>query len=112
MLKLEPIDRPLLMPADFQEMLDTGASKLWTGRQSAIMLHVEPYHRSGELVMEAGPASGDLQEIVSVIPMLEKWSRSLGCTQSHIHAGRYGWRRVLEAQGYELFQIVMRKVLA
>ena len=103
--------RDVLTPDDFQERIDSGAAQLWQGERSAIMLQRTEYHRSGEVVMEAGPASGDMDEILAAVPRLEDWARSIGCTQVHVHAGRKGWERALRAQGYEVMQVILRKVL-
>lgn len=102
----------LLTPDDFQDMLSAGEATMWRGGASAVFLRRVAYERSGEVIMEAGPASGDLQEILSVVPQLEAWAREeCGCTQVHVHAGRGGWERALKRMGYEVFQVVLRKQL-
>ena len=103
--------RDVLTADDFRERLETGAATLWQTPRSAIMLQRTAYHRSGEVVMEAGPASGDMEEILAAVPRLEDWARSIGCTQVHVHAGRRGWERALKAQGYEVHQVILRKLL-
>ena len=110
-LTLAQDDRDVLTPEDFAERLESGAAQLWRGERSAIMLQRTEYHRSGEVVMEAGPASGDMDEILAAVPRLEDWAREIGCTQVHVHAGRKGWERALREQGYEVHQVILRKLL-
>lgn len=111
-LTLARPNRDLLTAEDFQEQIDAGEAQLWAEDGFAIMLKRVAYHRSGEVVCEAGPASGEMAALLDAVPRMEAWARSIGCTQVHVHAGRGGWERALRDQGYEVAQIILRKVLA
>lgn len=103
--------RPILRLADLQAKLDAGEAQLWSRENSAIYTEIATFPTTGEMVLEAGPAGGDLQEIEFLIPHIEQAAETWGCTQILVNAGREGWRRVLEKRGYELSHIVMRKIL-
>lgn len=100
----------LITREDLQRQLDTGNATMWQSDKSAIFMRRVPYD-TGLVVLECGPAGGDKDEILAVAPLIEQWAREIGCHQIHIHAGRYGWKREFEAQGYELLTVTMRKVL-
>lgn len=102
---------PLRTAQELQDEIDTGHARLLRRGRSAVMAKRVEYD-TGEVVLECGPADGDLKEIIEDMrPDIEEWARAIGCTQIHVVAGREGWRRPLEAEGYELAQIVMRKIL-
>lgn len=105
-------ERSLVPLSELQRRLDAGEATVWRGARSALYLRRIFYPESSELVMEAGPAEGDMEEILAAVPHLEAWARSIGCTQVHVYAGRAGWERALRAQDYGLYQIVLRKILS
>lgn len=96
---------------DFDEAAARGQGTYWRGKNSEMFLRRHEFTGTGEVVMEAGPASGDMAEILGVTPALEQWARSIGCTQVHVYSGRQGWERALKPMGYEVYQIVLRKIL-
>lgn len=104
-------DRSVITLEDLQAELDTGSAQLCEFAHSAIYLRRVSYESAGEVVLTAGPAGGDLEEILEAVPRLEEWAKQIGCTQVHVHAGREGWARPLKEQGYEIYQIVLRKIL-
>ena len=103
-------ERPLLTADDLRTMLEESRAVLWQGNRSAIFTQVTAYHAVAEFVCEAGPAGGDMDEIMTMIPHIERWALQTGCTQALVHAGRSGWARKLEPLGYEHYQTVLRKV--
>lgn len=105
-------ERPLITEADIASDVASGAARIvWPTRESGIVVRRIPYATSGEVEFSVGPAGGRMSDIVAAIDPLERWAREINCTQAHIYMGRLGWRRVLEERGYELYQVVMRKLL-
>lgn len=103
--------RSVLTLDDIAEAVREQRGHVLTTDRSAIFVGVHEYPRSGERVAEAGPAVGDLNEILAAVPHIETWARAHGCTQAHVHTGRIGWERKLRTQGYEIYQTVLRKLL-
>lgn len=104
-------ERPLLRVEDLRLILAKNEGVLWMGERSAIFTQCTAYPLVAEFVCEAGPAAGDLKEIEAMIPGIEANARQWGCTQAMVYAGRSGWRRTMQAHGYEHFQTVWRKIL-
>ena len=102
-------DRPLLRPEDFEQMLESGNAQLWTGEKSWIFTRITPY-ASGEIVLDGGPAGGDLAEILQGIDHIEARAREAGVTQIHITSSR-AWSRILKSRGYAEMFTVTRKTL-
>ncbi|NBW13799.1 MAG: hypothetical protein EBR82_37940 [Caulobacteraceae bacterium] len=103
-------DDPVWTVRDLFEMVRRGEGTIWPNERSALFLKFNDYP-NGEKVIEVGPAGGDLEEILASVPRIEAWARANGRTQAIVYAGREGWRRALAPQGYEMFQIALRKVL-
>lgn len=56
-------------------------------------------------------ATGTLDTLIGELRReAEQWGREQGCITASIES-REGWQRVLEPQGYELFQVGLRKEL-
>ena len=105
-------ERPLVTPEELKAQVDRGEATIWQTPNSALYLRRVEYHGTGEVVLEAGPAAGNMAEIIAAIPSLERWAREIGCTQVHVHAGRDEWEKALKAHGYAFEKIVLRKVIA
>ena len=83
-----------------------GEAAIWMGENAAVF-----WRPSGQVV-ECGPATGDLQEILAVFrPAIEAWAKDHGFTEIHIQAGRQGWARVLRSYGYQEAAVILRKHL-
>lgn len=104
-------ERSVITLEAMQAELDCGAAQLCEFDGSAIFVRRIEYPDAHEVVLEAGPAGGNKQEILEAVPRIEAWAKEIGCTQVHVHAGREGWAPLLKAQGYEVYQIILRKVL-
>lgn len=104
-------ERPLLKLCDLQRDLDAGVAQLWTRGNSAIYTRIEAHPDVGEQVMVAGPAGGDMAEILAFVPDLERQARLWGCTQTMVIMGRNGWQRPLAAMGYKFYSTTVRKIL-
>jgi len=93
---------PALRPEDGTEgelvaEIVAGRAQLWTGARSAMVtrLLAAPARRC----IHAWLAGGDLDEILALVPGMEAWARTQGCTHATVN-GRPGWRRALASQGY------------
>jgi hypothetical protein len=104
-------ERPVLTEQDIADMVGTGEAREWPLPSGGILVRQIPYD-SGEVVLHGGPAGGDREEIIGAIPRIEEWARGNGVTQIHVHMGREGWRKDFAAMGYEVYQVIMRKVIA
>lgn len=97
--------------SELQQRLDRGEAQLASLGRAAIYSEIVNYEATGERVLEVGPAGGDLDEIMQLVPMIEETAREWGVTQIVVNAGRTGWQRLLAQHGYEVSHIVLRKIL-
>jgi len=102
--------RPLWTLEDVCSDIMAGDARPWFGQRSCIVTVESEYPRSGERIIEAWLAGGDLTEIVAAIPHIEDYARARGCTQAHV-TGRKGWERAMKPSGYEYYATVLRKFL-
>lgn len=85
-----------------------GTATIVYGARSAVFVRWE--HDAG--VAECGPATGDVDEIVSELrPLIEAEAARIGLREIHIQAGRSGWSRALRPFGYEEAAVILRKTL-
>ena len=86
--------------------VDRGSAVVWSGNASDVFVRID------RGVCEAGPAAGDMGEILSwARPEIEAWAAEIGCTEIHIQAGRVGWAKALAPYGYEVAAVILRKKL-
>jgi hypothetical protein len=102
-------NNPLLTMDDLQSMLESGRGCLWSGARSAVFVRLTDTDHG--LIAEVGPAGGDMEEILAGVPKIEEWARNCGAKQALVWSGRMGWARALKPQGYELWDVVIRKDL-
>ena len=97
---------------DLREELETDpGAALWMGDRSTVFLRLETYN-TGERVLRASPAAGDLEEILTRgVREVEQIARDNRCSQVEVRAGREGWERALKPHGYEVTAIILRKLL-
>ena len=97
---------------DLKDELETSpGAALWMGENSVVFLRLSD-HDTGERVLEASPAAGDLNEILTRgTKEIEAIARQNGCSQIQVRAGRGGWQRALKASGYEVTAVIMRKIV-
>ena len=106
----EVLDPRLYTIEWLDEQVLSHAVKLWIGREAAIVAQVKHYP-TGARDIEGLIAAGDLEEIAGeLIPAAEDFARSMGCVGAIIQS-REGWARVLKGQGYQPYQIALRKEL-
>jgi len=101
--------------ATFEDLKDelesSPGAALWMGDNSVVFLRLCD-HDTGERVLEASPAAGDLEEILTRgTKEIETIARQNGCSQIQVRAGRGGWERALKASGYEVTAVIMRKIV-
>lgn len=101
--------------ATFEDLVDelnnSPCAALWMGERSTVFLRLTD-HDTGERVLEASPAAGDLDEILTRgTAEIEQIARDNRCSQIQVRAGRHGWQRALAPHGYEVTAIIMRKLV-
>lgn len=105
-------DHPTETFDDLVDELNTSPqAALWMGDRSVVFLRLSD-HETGERVLEASPAAGDLDEILTRGTVeIEQIARDNRCSQIHVRAGREGWQKALAPHGYEVTAIIMRKLV-
>lgn len=93
-----------------KEELQAKRAHLWMGDAAAIVTTITDYESVGERALEGWLAGGDMEEIKTMVPIIENWARGVGCTQSHL-IGRRGWARAFAPQGYSEHATFVRKLL-
>jgi len=73
--------------------IERGAFHFWPGQKSAAITEVYQYPRARYLNIFL--AGGDLDELLSMVPLFKSWGEHLGCTEL-VLAGRPGWEKVLK----------------
>ena len=94
---------------DIKRAIDSGQLTFWAGRNSAVITEIEDYpqHR----VLQFYLAGGNLAELETMYPAIEKWGREQGCTMAST-AGRPGWERTfLKREGWKPRTVLMTKEL-
>jgi hypothetical protein len=86
-----------------------GEAYFWPGRNAAIVAQLYAYE-NGEWDLQTLWAVGDLEEVLSMEPVLTSTARLLGCSGVLIE-GRAGWQRMLKSLGYEPWSVTVRKPL-
>lgn len=83
----------------------SGTAQLWLGERSAIVTEVIHDPRS----VHVWVAGGELRDLLSLIPGLAAWARTMGCKGATIN-GRKGWARVLKSYGFEGEGVLRKKL--
>lgn len=95
---------------DLVREIEEGRAQLWAESRSDVFSRV---YENG--VMELGPVSGSLIEMLNVtLPKIETWARHASqpeIKEIHIQAGRTGWERALRDRGYEVAAVILKKAL-
>lgn len=78
---------------DLWHAIESGGAQLHPLRNGAIVTTIQT-HPSGMKDANGWLAGGNLDEILTVIPLLEEWLRSEGCARVTL-TGRKGWMRRL-----------------
>jgi hypothetical protein len=87
------------------QAIEKGNARLWTTPNAGLVTLVDTYP-TGLKEIRGWLAGGDLDEIVGIVPQIEQWGKSQGCTRAVIH-GRRGWLRAFD--GYREAAITMVK---
>lgn len=104
------LDPALYTPAWLDGEVACGRFHLFTGAHSAILCSLKSFP-TGLKEIHGEAAVGKLGEISShLIPQAETWAKSIGCRSASI-SSREGWAKVLNRQGYSIYQTTMRKAL-
>jgi hypothetical protein len=75
---------------DICEMVRTGQLQFWPGPNSVIITELLEYpsYRALNFFL----AGGDIVELETMYPLIEKWGRAAGCDRA-VATGRKGWER-------------------
>lgn len=87
--------------------IESQKAQLWPGIKSAVVTEVISYP-TGLKSLTQWLAGGDLDELIKIEKVLEKFARKQGCVRVEI-IGRKGWKRALD--GYRETGIVLAKDL-
>jgi hypothetical protein len=114
--------RPVLQPAldlaggthtldDVESMVTDGRLQFWPGPSSAIITEIIEYPR--QRTLHYFLAGGDIAEIEAMLPNIEAWGRSHGCTSASL-TGRHGWSRsfLTKKDGWTPRAVVLTKDLS
>jgi hypothetical protein len=101
-----------LYPHDWlDDRVISGEFVLFTAPEGAILASVRTYP-SGLTEFHGQAAVGNLATIVAdLIPQAETYAKRIGCTYASI-ASREGWSKAMQAHGYNIHQVEIRKELA
>lgn len=94
---------PFVAVDDLIAEIERGEARCFSGDYSDVFARID------RGVLELGPVSGDLHEMLCMLPGIEWWARMNGATEVHIQAGRTGWSDVLAPHGYEVAAVILRK---
>lgn len=93
---------------DIRDAVATGRMQLWENAQSMAITEIIVYPR--KKVLNIFLASGTMQGVQDMLASAEYWGRMQGC-DSVTFAGRRGWRKVMNKQGFKDTLTVMEKEL-
>jgi len=88
---------------DIEAGLTSGQFTFWPGQRCAIVTELNVYPRFKALNIFL--VGGDLQEILEMEPHICAWAKAHGCERVY-QIGRPGWKRALEAHGYQVRLLV------
>lgn len=94
---------------DVVQAVHTGHLQFWPGVRSAIITEIIEYPRMRTLHFFL--AGGNIAELKVMLPPIEAWGQSKGCTSASL-TGRLGWSRsFLTQDGWTPKAVVMTKDL-
>lgn len=91
------------------EALESGKAQFWYHPEAAVITEIKVWP-TGFREVVGWLAGGSLAGILTLIPQIETWARSIGCERAIIN-GRYGWKRRLPP-GYVVHGSTFAKDLA
>lgn len=107
---LRAVDTSLYPERHLDMLVHSGLGIFMCEDDAAIIFEVKVYP-SGAKDVHGLVAAGNIETIVNrLIPRAEQWGRDHGCVGALIES-RPGWARVLKNEGYETFQVSVRKAL-
>ena len=89
--------------------VQSSRARLWATEHSIIIATLKEYP-TGALEVHGLVAAGDLAGILDLIPHAENWGRRVGAIVACIES-RPGWAKALAGDGYEPYQLTLRKEL-
>ncbi len=94
---------------DVVDGLVSGHMQLWPGEDFAFITEIVRHPKRKVCHMFLG--GGNLDSIMEMHPHVEAWAMAQGCDALTI-AGRLGWKRPLQSQGWKPLHYVMEKELS
>ena len=95
---------------DVLRELMRGKLTLWPGERSAIVTEFVEYDTGKKKTLHFFLVGGDMDELLAMEPKIAEWGKSKGCGMMSC-AGRKGWEKVLEPNGYKLGCVYLYKDL-
>lgn len=105
-LKALAIDGNAFTLDDVFDAVSNGHMQAWPGPNSLLITELVCY--PSKKMLRVIIAAGDIREILTMIPVVESWSKREGC-KGVLFTGRPGWKRVLAKFGYRSLGIVMTR---
>lgn len=95
---------------DVVKAVDEDRMQYWAGPNSVIVTEIVEYPQRKSIHFFL--AAGNLGELEPMVPIIESWGKSKGCTAATM-TGRKGWERVtfLKRGGWKSQMVVMQKEL-
>ena len=94
---------------DVMGMVEDGRLQFWPGPHSVVITEIIEYPQ--RRVLNFFLAGGHLAELEAMLPGIEAWGRTQGCTEASL-SGRKGWvRSFLAHEGWHESLVVMTKEL-
>jgi hypothetical protein len=94
---------------DLEARIANRRAFFFPGREAAVVAQIQSYP-DGSKVFQALWVTGNMEELVSMVPGIEAVARMMGCTDALIE-GSAGWKRALEPFGFKLWSVTLHKKL-
>jgi hypothetical protein len=94
---------------DLEQKIAAKRAFFFPGKGAALVGQIEVYP-GGERIFQVLWAAGDVTEAIIILPGVEALARMMGCTSMLIE-GRPAWKKLLAANGYDLFSVTLNKAL-
>jgi hypothetical protein len=89
------------------ELVAAGRLQFWPGERSCIVTELIEYPKYTQLHFFL--AGGRLEELMAMVPLVEEWGKSRGCTRASL-IGRRGWERTfLVRSGWKQDLVLLEK---
>jgi hypothetical protein len=94
---------------DLEQKIAHRRAFFFPGADAAIIGQIEVYP-GGKRVFQLLWVTGEIAELVGMLPGVEAMARMMGC-EAMLIEGRPAWKRILEANDYRLWSVTLHKAL-